>query len=743
MAAANEATGATDRRVLLGALLALGFVTGVAFGRAFSGTTPSIVLGLTGAVSIVVAALLAHRHLGLSLLAGAGALALLMAWFVFPRTTWYGVPTDDTFRALLTALGRSTDRVATEVAPAPTLDALMAPAMVAVWAATTSAHALAARSLSTVLPLLPCAALLAFAGVLAKDGSRPAYVVFFLAASLAVIYGGSLIRLRSWGPAVGATSRWGRAGGLGRWARRLGLAAVAGALILPGLLPGFDSRSIIRVNGGSARVAVNPFVDIRPNLLQNPPAHLFTVRSERAAYWRMLSLDRFDGRLWSSSDPRGTVATSVVDGSLLGGPRPGPPAPALLQEFEVEELSVPWLPAAYRPTSAAAGPARWNGAEATLFTDGETEDGFRYEVTSRIPLASPVELDRIDPSTSETPALYTALPGSVPSRIHDLARNLSGGEPTPFRRLLAIQEHLRGFQYDERAPAGHGVNDILYFLEQSKRGYCEQFAGTMAVLARSLGYPARVAVGFLPGDPTGDDSFRVTSEHVHAWTEVFFGDYGWLAFEPTPTRENPVAGYLTPPPAGPRPDANLGAGIQGAGTEDPRSSRGAAQRDAQDLSRRPGLPGLVSARRPTERPSAVRSLLPWAIAALAFVLLLVPPAKLVARHLALGRRGSSRHGVVSAYAVVLWVAQDLGLGRRRGETPWEYRTRIRSEVALSNGHLERLTGLAGRALYAEGGLGQAEGEDAGRAARALLRDLRRHAGPVRTVAGAFRPSLPR
>jgi hypothetical protein len=96
--------------------------------------------------------------------------------------------------------------------------------------------------------------------------------------------------------------------------------------------------------------------------------------------------------------------------------------------------------------------------------------------------------------------------------------------------------------------------------------------------------------------------------------------------------------------------------------------------------------------------------------------------------------------VVSAYEVVLWAAQDLGLGRRRGETPWEYRTRLRSEVAFSDGHLERLTALAGRALYAEDGLGRVEGEDAGRAARTLLHDLRRHAGPVRTVAGAFRPS---
>jgi transglutaminase-like putative cysteine protease len=714
-------------------------VTGVTFGRVFAGTAPAVVLALVGGVAVGVSAGMSRRNLVLSLVAGAGALFLLMTWTVFPRTSWFGVPTDDTIRALGTALGRSTERVAKEVAPAPPLDALMAPAMIAVWAAGTAAHALAVRSRSVVLPLLPGAALLAFAGVVAEDGSRPGYVAAFLAAALAVMYGSSLVRLQAWGPNLGG--RWGRAGGLGRWARRLGVAAGVVALILPGLLPGFRSGALLRVDRPGSRVAVNPIVDIRPSLLQNPPARLFTVRAEHAAYWRMLALDRFDGRVWTSSDLRAENGIAVNDGSILGGPQPKT-FTRVTQEFEVEELSVPWLPAAYRPTIASAGDGRWDGDAAVLAVEEKTEEGFRYTVASNVPLASPHALDDEDPREYPELDRYTTLPGSVPDRIHEVARELTAETTTPFRSLLAIQEHLRTFTYDEKAPRGHDIDDMLFFLERSRRGYCEQFAGTMAVLARSLGFPSRVAVGFLPGERNRDGVFRVTSDDIHAWTEVYFGPtYGWLAFEPTPTRENPVAGYLVAPPLGTRPDANLGAGPQAGEAIGP--NRGASQRDAfEALPTGVGAGGPVPRSRPIERPSPLRRLVPWALAAVALGILLVPPAKAAARRRALRRRPSPRDRVVDAYGVLLWAAGDLGLGRRRGETLWEYRDRLRSDVTFSDGHMERLTGLTNRALYAAGGIRAVEADEAVHAARALIRDLRRHAGPGRVMAGALRPTRP-
>ena len=93
-----------------------------------------------------------------------------------------------------------------------------------------------------------------------------------------------------------------------------------------------------------------------------------------------------------------------------------------------------------------------------------------------------------------------------------------------------------------------GVNDLLYFLTTSHRGYCEQFAGTMAVLLRALGLPARVAVGFTPGHVP--ERHPLLRRHHAERAQLGRGGvpgYGWLAFEPTPTRSNPVASLYDAP----------------------------------------------------------------------------------------------------------------------------------------------------------------------------------------------------
>jgi hypothetical protein len=87
-------------------------------------------------------------------------------------------------------------------------------------------------------------------------------------------------------------------------------------------------------------------------------------------------------------------------------------------------------------------------------------------------------------------------------------------------------------------------------------------------------------------------------------------------------------------------------------------------------------------------------------------------------------------------------AADLGMGRRSGETVAEYGTRLRSEVSFSDGHLERITAAAGRAFYARDGVGPEDADAAGRTLVPLLRDMGRHAGAVRRVIGAVRPSWP-
>jgi Transglutaminase-like superfamily len=91
--------------------------------------------------------------------------------------------------------------------------------------------------------------------------------------------------------------------------------------------------------------------------------------------------------------------------------------------------------------------------------------------------------------------------------------------------------------------AGHSNEALLQFLFETRRGYCEQFSAAFAALARSVGLPARVAVGFTPGVQDDNDPtlFRVRGVHAHAWPEVYLGEYGWVPFEPTITRGPPRA----------------------------------------------------------------------------------------------------------------------------------------------------------------------------------------------------------
>ncbi|HEV8572982.1 MAG TPA: transglutaminaseTgpA domain-containing protein [Actinomycetota bacterium] len=740
MALEREAAREDRGRLLTGGLVLLGAATGLGLGAVFMGLAPTLRLVAAGAAAVMVGAALQRRNVLLSLLAGVAGLALAIGVLVFPSTTWAGLPTRETLVAAQDAVARVARDAASQAAPAPALSSLLLSSVVAVWAAGYAAHALAARATSPVLALFPPAALVAFAGMVADDGPHPIRAGTLLAASFVVLFGSGLDRLRLWGPILPwpGFRRWRLARGAGRHARRLALAATAVALLLPGLLPGFSADPLLDLTQGTGGpVSISPIVDIRPNLLRNPAVELFRVRAERPAYWRLLSLDRFDGRLWTSNDLEARTGLAIPDGSVLADrltqPRPG--AVTIDQEFLIAGLTTPWMPAAFTARSVqVAGDFRFDRIRDTLVRDGGTGPGLNYSVTSDVMVPSPEQLDAAAaPSAAGLDAVYTQLPRNLPPRVSEIAREITSDEPNAYRRILAIQSHLRSFTYDEAAPAGHGIDDMLFFLERSRRGYCEQFAGTMAVLLRTLGYPSRVAIGFLPGVQDDQGTWRVTTEETHAWVEVFFPDFGWLAFEPTPTRINPMARtYILP--AGP-----VGGAGPFVGEEAFVRTQGQRQ---QQLGDQPPVedPG------PAEGAGGNAPVDPWTLALLGLGLALsvavaLPLGKAWLRRRALARARSPSQRVVAAFGVVQGVAADLGLGRRGGETLHEYRDRLRESVALSDGHLDLVTGLVEMALYSERPV-PADGAGAAvTASRVVVRDLRRSVGMKRRLLGALRPSF--
>ena len=113
----------------------------------------------------------------------------------------------------------------------------------------------------------------------------------------------------------------------------------------------------------------------------------------------------------------------------------------------------------------------------------------------------------------------------------------AAGAKTPFQEAVALQDWLAAgsFTYTLKAPSVVSAAGLAQFLEVTKKGYCQQFSYAMAVLARLLGIPSRVAYGFTAGAPTATRTYTVTTHDAHAWPELFFQGYGWLRFEPTPS----------------------------------------------------------------------------------------------------------------------------------------------------------------------------------------------------------------
>lgn len=761
MAIENENEGPGGRALVLIALLALVTTGTVAFARVFREDGTTLHLVLAGAASLLLATLFERRHVLLAAGASMVGLALTITWLAYPNSAWYGLPTASTWSAAVRSLSAVSRTAEVHVAPAPTLIPLLLAALAAIWAASFATHALAVRARSPFLAILPTASLLAFAGIVMRDKSRPIYVLPFLAACLLVLFADALHRVGQWGP----LTIWSQAGIRSTWhtaswtksARRVAMTCLGVALFAPWILPGFGARSVLDVREavGGAAVSIDPIVDLKPQLLEQSGRELFTVRSRESSYWRMIALDRFDGDQWRSSDPLAEDGIQTSGGDLqVDGFEPALASEAVPQRVRFEAGVQSWLPAAYPAVSIDVEDEtlRQDPATGNIVLPDGTYDGFTYLATSLRVVPTDDQLDAIPSLAGNYPITLTLLPADTPPDIFRLAREFAaeaGAGASPYLQLLAIQRHLQGFTYSVDVPAGHGVNDILYFLERSQQGYCEQFAGTMAVLARALGFPARVAVGFTPGTQDEDDRrlYHVTGLNAHAWVEVLFPRWGWLAFEPTPTRVNPVAQpYLNP-------RSDTGTGGLPRTTSLLEGKRAQLERQEAGFRRGCDSGGLCSnplpLRDPTSGPAAQPegpSRMKLAVVVIAVLLLVlivaIPLWKAVRRRLALRPARDARQRVIAAYTVFTDTAADVGLGRRGGETLGEYRRRLEREVRFSDGHLGRLTGLAGVAAYSDRELGPEQADEAVACARQAGADVRRSSGRAKAALGWFRVDRP-
>lgn len=717
-----------QREIAAAALVPAGVV---GFMRVFETTDAVIPLVGAALLSSLVAALLRRRNVPLPIAAivSAIALAVVIVNRYAPDTAALGIIPTPSAREPLEALAREGFQQFRDLrAPVPDLPAFVAFAMIGAWLMAFLTDWGAQRLGLAFEPVLPGGLLFIFSAVLGSGDHR---IVSTLVFATAVLVWAVVQRTEHLSSGVAWLSSDRRRGpaSIARNASVVALAALLLGTLIGPRLPGADDEELFywRSRSDPTRTVVSPFVEIGDRLVQQQDVDLFTVTAEQPAYWRVAGLDTYnaDEAAWSTR-----LRFENADGPLPGERSSARESVVLTQSITIQNLSAIWLPAAFAPSRIVDSPedVTWNTDTASLAIsrgdedEDRTSDGLSYQVESVLPVFNPATLraagDTITPEIAER---YLAFPEDLSPRVINEARVITEGATTRFDQALALQNYFRQFDYS--LSLGQRIGDPIEQFLDERVGFCQQFSGTFALMARSLGIPTRVAVGFTWGDPIPgeENTYQVTGRHTHAWPEVWFEGLGWVAFEPTPGRGAPGADYtgfgeeqdslvqqtLDDPP--PVEEPELPTESPAATPDDleifPDQNEADAQTDAVAAGQGDGLPGPR-----------------WMWIAVATLAVYAAVGPLLHRW----RRQRRRAGATSTteQIAMLWAntADDLsdyfGIERTAAETRTEFADRLQGDPRLPAGSLHTLADAATIAHYSGGGTAADAMLDQARAAAA-------------------------
>jgi transglutaminase-like putative cysteine protease len=308
-------------------------------------------------------------------------------------------------------------------------------------------------------------------------------------------------------------------------------------------------------------------------------SEVMTVAEKRNYYLETITYDVYTGHGWkrSGSQPRTVPANEFVF-SKASPDRPlNDDKGATLEKIQVvfsktvgRNLFTPGFPSKLNTPTVVQLPG---GAELMggLESTAPIPTGAGYTLNALIANATEAQLVVAGKNyPREVTAHYLGTPG-VTQRTKDLARLIvSQARATdPYHQAKALADFLRldpSFTYTTKASlprdANQDIVDFFLFDPDGQRGYCQYFASAMVVMARSLGLPARMAVGFAPGTSVGTEKYLYREKNAHTWAEVYFPGYGWQIFEATKTiaavfrssggPAEPIVGPSTAPATGSR-----------------------------------------------------------------------------------------------------------------------------------------------------------------------------------------------
>lgn len=654
--------------------------------------------------------------IGLHVLAATLRVVRAPAWVAFPvqligaaellalayyRPTLSGpFPTSETLEMVRIDMRLVVDQFSTAVAPVPSAGSYAVVAAVGIAIVVLLSDAFAFRAMGQMEAVVPSGILFVITAALGVDRDRVLLASLWIAVALLTAgvlrfqqrsddlawIGGRRARLVTALPAI---------------AIAVSVSAAAAAAVAPNL-PGAGEKGLVDTRNrlGSVTEVLSPLVDIRANIVNRSNLEMFTVTSSDGGhYWRVIGLPRFDGNAWNPPEeslvPMGNRYDEVTTGTVM-----------VDQVFGITGLGGSLVPAAYHPVQVSPGDVYWAAdSESLVLPDGRVlNSGDSIAIRSLVPNPSQAEL--LAATAVGAPAAYYELPDSAWEATRGTAATVTAGAASPYEQALALQNWFRtNFTYDTDVQLGNSTDAITAFL-RDRRGFCQQFAGTFAVMARSLGLPARVAVGFTPGELQADGKYHVYGRHAHAWPEVWFDGIGWIPFEPTPGRGSSDSEPFTGVPAAQDGSTPTGGGTGGgsnpstptpttrpqdpdANPDDPRDGGAAGGADGSD--------GTPTASAPQQVPAVLKAV-PVVLALLLLWALLVP---LVARWRARRVLRSPAERVVGAWHRARTALTLAGVEDHPDDTPVQFAVRADRAVPVDHRTVRTLADQVTRVVYAE------------------------------------------
>ena len=485
-------------------------------------------------------------------------------------------------------------------------------------------------------------------------------------------------------------------------------AAVTVGVAVPPALPASTGLGISWGNSppGAFDSGINPILALGQNLRRGSTVKVleYSTDATRPLYLKVTNLHDFTGKTWRPGTTNvSSRSADVLEGrGALDSDIPNTDISTRINIFGLNAKLLP-LPYPAQAVEGLEGAWRWQAEGRNSLTSTSGTRGQNYTVTSLQISPTLEQMRDADARASGALYEYTKVPARMPRNIGETANAVTAGMNNDYDRAVALQTFFRSgdFTYSETTPVedgfdGNGVDVIAEFLTV-KSGYCVHFSSAMAVMARTLGIPARIAVGYAPGDRSDeqiDDKpiYDVTSDLLHAWPELYFDGVGWVSFEPTPGRGSATSfrSASTDPRDTQTPQAELGPGTQ------------------RDLR---GDTAVVDESAAAAKSSTARS--PGFLALFAVLAMLGIPALLrtFARRRRLVRAVNSQTPAGAVWIELRDSARDYGVPVSRADTPRSFASRLARRAGVDVVALDRLLQRVERERYARPVAQPAQGAD--------------------------------